>query len=69
LRAWDRSRKRSRKTSRCKGVLSRREKFRRKRSWLLQKGGGGEKPRGFPSSSSLIENGGFRREKGEFRYF
>jgi hypothetical protein len=32
-------------------------------------GGGGEKPRGFPSSSSLIENGGFRREKGEFRYF
>jgi hypothetical protein len=64
-RSINRSREKSRENSRL-GVLSR-EKLNKEKRWSLQtEGGGGEKPGGFPSSSSLLENGFFRRENGEF---
>jgi len=66
-RSINRSREKSRVNSRLEGVLSRREKLSKEKSWTLQtEGGGGEEPGRFPSSSSRLENGFFRREKREF---
>jgi hypothetical protein len=65
-RSINRSREKSRENSRLEGVLSR-EKLSKEKGWSLQtEGGGGEKLGGFPSSSSLLENGFFRRENREF---